>query len=198
MLLSPSWLSGLVAIVSGLVLSAGVIVAFSLNNSAFQQQLLGWQQNQPQQALTTPNQTLTENDRPTLQGSWPLLLLWSVVGLGVYAIVATILHDINRAAELRQSLDYVNARPQTALASTAEHLLLRLIATVVAIVFATFFVRQIVPYVITVAHASASDVLSLDGALYSVLAFSLVVVSVHIQTILLRLALGKARVFPGA
>ena len=197
LLLTPSWLSGLVAIVAGLVVSCGVIIAFSVNNSGLQQQLMSWEQTQPQTVVTNPDQALPENDHPTLQGSWPLLLLWSLVGLLVYAIVATILHDLNSAAELRKSLDYVNSRPQTVLATTAEHLLLRLIAAIVAVVFAIFGLHQVIPYAITAAHASAADVASLDGAVYAVVAFGVIVVGVHVQTILLRLSFGRGRVFPG-
>jgi hypothetical protein len=198
LLLTPSWLSGLVAVVVGLAFSIGVVVVFEANNSSLQQQLLAWQQNQPQKALTTPDQTLPQSDKPTLQGSWPLLLLWSLAGLVIYAIAAAIVRSLARAEELRESLDYVNARPRAMLAETAEHLLLRGIAAVVLIVFLVAFWHQVVPYSITAAHASAADVLSLDGGLYALLSFALIALSIHVQTILLRLALGRARVFPEA
>jgi hypothetical protein len=42
LLLSPSWFSGVLAVIVGLVLSVGVIVAFSANNSSIQQQLVSW------------------------------------------------------------------------------------------------------------------------------------------------------------
>jgi hypothetical protein len=195
LLLTPSWLSGLVAIVAGLVVSFGVIIVFSLNNSALQQQLLAWEQTQPRSAMTSPYQNLPENDHPTLKGSWPLLLVWGGVGMLVYAAVAIVLHDLGRAEELRESLNYVNARPQTALATTAEHLLLRLIAFVVLVVVAIFCLRQVIPYCITAADASAADFFSLDGGLYALLSFGPIAVSLHVLTILARLSLGRSRVF---
>jgi len=197
LLLTPSWLSGLVAIVIGLVISAGVITAFELHNSSLQQQLITWQSTQPQRALTTPDQTINSNDRPTLQGSWPLVLLWSLAGLVVYGIAAAIVQSIARAAELEKSLDYVHANRHSMLAETAEHLLLRLTAVIVLVVLAVVFWRQIIPYSITAAHASAADLLSIDGGLYALLAFVLIAVTVHVQTVFLRLALGRARVFSG-
>jgi hypothetical protein len=195
LLITPSWLSCLVAVVVGLALSIGVIIAFEAHNSQLQQQLLSWQQTKPQPALTTPDQTVIENDRPTARGSWSLLLVWSLVGLLVYGFVAVTVRSIARAEALRESLDYVNARRGTMLASTAEHLLLRLNATALLVGCAIAFWRQIVPYSITAAHASATDIISLYGGLYALLAFALVAVSLHIQTILLRLALGRTRVF---
>jgi hypothetical protein len=195
LLLTPSWLSGLIAVVAALIISAGVIIAFEVNNSALQQQLIAWEQTKPQPALTQPGQSLPENDHPTLQGSWPLLLLWSLVGLLVYIIVAAFIHDLNRAKELRDSLNYVNARPQAALATTAEHVVLRIIAAAVLVVFAAFSLREIVPYCITAAHASASDFWSVDGGLYALLSFALIAISAHVLAVLLRLALGRPRVF---
>ena len=198
LLLTPSWLSGLVLVVAGLVISVGVIVAFEAHNSQLQQQLIAWEQTLPQPALTTPGQAVTQNNRPTAQNSWTLLLLWSLVGLLVYALVATIAHSIARAEGFRESLKYVHANPQTMLASTAEHLLLRFIAALTLAGFATAFLKQIVPYAITAAQASAGDVLSLDGVLSALLSFGLIAVSLHLMTILSRLALGRVRVFSSA
>jgi len=197
LLLTPSWLSAVAAIAAGLIVSVGVVVAFEFNTSGLQQQLIAWQQNQPQAVLTQPGETLPENDRPTLQGSWPLLLLWSLVGLGVYLIVAALMHQFSRAAELRESLGYVNARPDSTLATTGEHLLLRAIASAVLVVFAAFFLKQLIPYCITASHASAADFWTVDGLLYVFLSFALIALGLHILTILGRLALGRARVFPG-
>src|ERR1700751_5790038 len=78
LLLTPSWLSGLLAVTAGLVVSVGVIIVFSLNNSSVQQQLIAWQSTKAGPALTTPDHTLPENDHPTLRGSWPLILVWSL------------------------------------------------------------------------------------------------------------------------
>jgi hypothetical protein len=108
------------------------------------------------------------------------------------------MHSIARAEGLRESLKYVHANPRTMLASTAEHLLLRVIAGTTLVGFGVAFVEQVVPYGIMAANVSAADVISLDGALYALLSFALIAVSLHFMTILLRLALGRARVFSGA
>lgn len=195
LLVKPSWLSGLIAVIVGLVISIGVIVAFEAHNSTLQQQLMGWQQTRPQPTLTTPGQTVVENDHPTLKGSWSLLLVWSLVGLLVYGLVATIVHSIGQAEGLRESLHYVNARPHTMLTSTAEHVLLRVIAAITLVVFAMAFWRQVIPYSIQASDASAADVISFYGLLYAVLSFALIALSLHAQTILLRLTMGRARLF---
>jgi len=197
-LLTPSWISGLVAIVVGMVISVGVLVTFELNNSALQQQLVAWQSTKPAPALTQPGQSVPENDKPTLKGSWPLLLFWSGAGLIVYFIAMGVIHNLTRAEELRESLGYVNARPERTVAETAEHLVLRLVAFVFLVILMVIFVKRIIPYSITIVHASASDLFSGYGVGYLLLAFALIVVSMHIQVIFLRLSAGRTRILTGA
>ena len=180
LLLTPSWISGLIAIVAGLVVCVGVIAAFEVHNSLVQQQIVTIQQSRPQHTLTEPGQALPENDHPSLKSTWPLLVIWSLVGLAVYIIASSIARSAGQAEELRESLNYVNARPHALLASTAEHLALRLVATGLLIGFTLSIWHQVVPYSITAARASAADLLSLDGVLYALLSFGLIAVSLHI------------------
>ena len=197
LLLTPSWISGLIAVVVGLTVSIGVVVAFEAHNSLLQQQLLSWQR--PQQAqpvLTTPNQTLVQNDHPSIQSTWPLLVVWSLVGLVVYIIAASIARSAAQAENLRESLGYVNARPHAIIVSTAEHIVLRIMMVAILISFTLAIWHLAVPYSITASQASAADFFSLDGGLYALLSFALIAVSLHIETILLRLVMGRVRVFP--
>lgn len=193
-LLTPSWLSGLLAVFVAFLLTAGFVAAFSFESSRVQQQLESWQQTQPQRALTTPDQTLPENGRPTLQESWPLIVLWAVVGLVIYGVAATIVDSLKRAAELRESMEYVNARPEAMLKDTVEHLAMRIVAAVMLIFLLLIFFKTIIPYSITAAHASSVDVVSVDGLLYALTAFGVVLFSLHVLTIFLRLTSGKVRI----
>ena len=195
LLVTPSWLSGLIAVSAGLIVSVGVIIAFSVNISSVQQQLTVWQQNQPTRELTKPSQIVTSNDHPQIKDSWPLLVVWAGVGLLVYIITAAIVHGLSSAEALRESMGYVNSKPLVALEITAGHIVLRIVATIALIALVRIFIKEIIPYGITAAHASASDLLSATGLLYAVLAFAIIVVTIHIQTIFLRLALGRVRVF---
>ena len=197
LLISPSWLSGMIAVMAGLVFSVGVIMVFSLNTSAFQRQLVVWQQDQPQRELTQPGTYVGSSEHPQLKDSWPLLAVWAGVGLVVYMITAALIHSLSDAAAIRQSMGYVHANPKKTLEVTAGHIILRLIAAVALVFMVKIFIDQVIPYSITAAHASASDLLSLTAALYAFLAFAIVVISLHLQTIFLRLSLGRVRVFSG-
>lgn len=193
-LLSPSWLSGLVAVIAGLVISVGVIIAFNANNSSITQQLTSWQQSQPADAIK-PFVRDPEANKPTLKNSWPLLIVWSIIGLAVYTIAATIIHSISKAEEVRESLGYVNANRDKIIKLEAEQILLRVLAAITLGILISLFIKTVVPYSITAAHASASDLISLTGALYALLSFAIVVVSLHLQTIFLRMSLGRIRLF---
>lgn len=194
-LLSPSVLSGMVALLAGLLITGGVLIAFTTHTSAVQQQLIAWQPHDTPRALTTPHQTLVENDKPTLKGSWPLLVVWSLVGLVVYGIAMAIAHSIGSAKELSDELEYVNAKPVLELEVAVEHFLTRLVSGAITISLLVIFVKRVIPYSITAAHAAAAEILSISGIEYTVLSFAIVVVTLHITTVFARLAVGRARIF---
>lgn len=194
LLLTPSWASGLIAVIVGLVLSLGVIGAYSLNNSAVQRQLNVWQQEQPQKELTKPGEIVTADPTPQLKDSWPLLIVWAGVGLIVYVIAAAMVHALSDAEALRESMGYVHADPAKTLEITIGHIILRLLAFAGLVAVVIAFYREVIPYCITAAHAAAGDLLSLEGLLYGILAFAVAALGVQIITIFLRMSLGRARV----
>ncbi len=197
LILRPSWLSGFIAILAGLVVTLGVIVAFSANNSQIQQQITVWQEATPthDSALTQPDQVLHENDKPTLQGSWPLLIFWSVLGLGVYALATFIIKSIGHAEAFRESLNYVHADKHLMLQTVGQHIAIRLGTIGLWALFAAMFFKYVIPYSITAAHASAADVMSVYGVVYAVASFLSIAVSMHAHAIFMRLSIGKVRVF---
>lgn len=192
--IKPSWLSNLVAITIGLGVSVGTLIAFSINNSAIHRQLVSWQQSQPVEAIYTANKTF-EATEPSLVNSWSLFLVWAVIGIGVYLIAASIVRSLGRAEEMRESLEYVHARPGTLLKSTAERIGVRLVSAIMLAVLIKLFFSMVIPYSILVAHASTVDPVSFAGAAYALLSFSIVAFTLHLQVILLRLTLGRTRVF---
>jgi len=194
-LVKPSVMSATIAVLAGLVLTGGVLIAFATSNSSVQQQILAWRPQPAQKTLTTPDQTLPENDHPTLKGSWPLLIVWSAIGLAVYAVSVWIIHSLKSAKDLSEEVNYVNAKPKVQLETAFEHFVLRFVSFAILIVLSYLLVKQVVPYSITAAYASSLDIVSGNGLLYAILSFAIVVVTVHLQTIFLRLTFGKVRVF---
>lgn len=195
LLLSPSWLSGLIAVLCGLVMTLGTITAFSFSNSYIQQQLIVRQQEEPVKPLTKPGEPVPNSNESGLQNSWPLLIIWAGVGLIVYMITAAFVHSLSDAEALRESLGYVNAKPLATLEIAFGHAILRVVAAIGLIILLKVFYDQVIPYAITASRASALEPTTLIGVLYAFLSFAIIVVAIHLQTMFLRLALGRPRIF---
>ena len=193
LLLSPSWVSGLISVLVGLTLSLGVIGAYTFTSASFQQQLDVWQQNQPQKELTKPGEYVVADQKPKVKDSWPLLVIWAGVGLIVYLITAAIVHSLSSAAELSHSLGYVHANREKTIAITVGHIILRVIAMVALVAMIVIFYKRVIPYCITASHAAASDLLTLQGLLYSVLSFAMAALGIHLIVVFARMASGRPR-----
>lgn len=196
---TPSWLSAFIAITGGLLVSVGVIIAFSFNTGSVQQQLKAWEITNPkhEKALTTPDQNdeIPELGRPTLQDSWTLIIVWSLVGLLTYAIAASIIKSVNDFLEVKKTFDYTNTDPQLIIRNMVRRTLIRIAASTVLAVFVLLFIQRILPFAIKTARASAGDLLSPVGITFALLAFAMVALSLHAQAILVRYAFGKVRLF---
>jgi hypothetical protein len=193
-ILTPSWLSGLIAISAGLIVTVGVIVAFSFSNTIAQQRLTVWQ-NTSQPALALPGENPPTTTTNSLQNTWPLIGFWLIVGLLVYLIVEAGMKAINDANELKEELVYVHSRREVLLRVNAIALLIRLLAMVGWLFFIDVFFKRLIPYSITASRVSVSDIKNLSAFYDAALSFAMMTVSIHIHTIFLRVALHKSRVF---
>jgi len=193
-LLQPSWLSGLIAVTVGLVVTVGVLLVFSFNNSPFQQQLTSLQ-NTSSPTLTLPGQAPPGTTENSLENTWPLMGFWALVGLVIYFIVETVVNVFHNIEELREEMDYVHARRDLIVRTTVEYLLIRLLAVTVWLFFIDMFFKKIIPYSILAAHAAASDLHTWQGYLYALMSFFMIATSLQLHTIFLRLSLRRTRVF---
>jgi hypothetical protein len=94
-------------------------------------------------------------------------------------------------------MGYMNARPGDQLRVAAGHLILRGLALAILVILVYLFFKEVMPYSITAAHAGAVELPGASGGLYALLAFLIIFVTVQLQTIFLRLATGRVRVFSG-
>ncbi len=195
-LLTPSWLSGLISITAGLIVTAGFIFIFAFNNGTVRQQLISYQ-NTPssQPALTLPGSAPPGNNNNSLQNTWPLIAFWGMIGFVAYFVVEFIVKIIRDAQEFTEELNYVHAKRNVILKTTAEYLLFRVAAAAIWLIFIDVFFKRIIPYSILAANASASDFVSVGGILDALLSFLMIAVSLHVNAIFLRLTLRKPRIF---
>lgn len=192
--IAPSWLSSLVIVLVGLIVAGGAVVTFSLNHSVFKQDLVGWEQSHASKTLSITGQS-TQIVNPNFANSWPLILVWAVVGLAIYVIAASIIRGIIGTIEFEQELNYIHANPHSMLKNIIEHLVMRLIAAFLLVTLVVVFVYHTLPYIISVSRHSATHPWSLNGIHYAVVSFVLTVLCAYAGSILLRLALGRERVF---
>jgi hypothetical protein len=190
---TPSWLSGLVIVLVALIVTGGAITTFSLNHSAFKQDLIGWEQGHSNSLSITGQSTQAVS--PTLANSWPLIIVWAGVGLITYIVAASIVRFILETIEFRRQLDYVHADRISMLEVTVEHLVSRIVAAVLLLMTVLLFVYHLFPDAISAGRTSAADKLSIDGLKYAVFAFVMTAICTYFATVFLRLAIGKARVF---
>ncbi len=194
-LFTPSWLSGLLAILAGLVVSVGVILIFSLDNGQASLQLASYEHTSSQPALTLPGQNVSGPGSNSLENTWPILAFWGMVGFFVYLLLEMILKMISNAEDFTKELNYVHTKRDALIRTTLEYVLARFISVVFWLIFINLFFKKIIPYTITASHASAGDFLSGSGILYAFLAFAVMALSLHLHAVFLRLSLGRPRAF---
>ncbi len=191
--LSPTWISGLIIVLSAILVTGGAMVTFSLSHSAFKQDLIGWEQSHTD-SLSITGQS-TQSVTPDLQNSWPLILVWAGVGLLTYTIASSIVRFILETIEFRRELNYVHANRRSMLAVTLEHLFMRLASAILLLLLILLFVYHVLPYAISAAQASAGHIFTVDGVRNAIFSFIFTMLCVYFATVLLRLSIGKARVF---
>lgn len=191
---SLSWLSGLVIILAGLAVTGGGILTFSLNHSAFRQDLVSWEQNHTSTTLSISGQS-TQTVNPTLANSWPIILLWAAVGLVIYIIAASIVRAVIGTIEFERELEYIHANPRSMLENIIGHLIMRVVAALLLVTLVFLFIYHTLPYVISASRTSAANLWSLNGLHYAAISFGLTALCAYVASILLRLTLGRERVF---
>jgi hypothetical protein len=197
--LLPSWLSGLVAVLSGLGVAVASIIISRFQGSSLQQQLFDYSSarsvTDPSAAYQAVSHGLSSN---AVVSDLPLLVFWGLVGLVVYLFATSIVGALQDAAELHNELEYVHAKPRQLLLSALLHLVFRVVILLLWLPYILVFFHRVVPYAIAMAHNGAADLISLHGLADSLLAFAVITVTVHIHVVLLRLVLLKPRVLSSA
>jgi hypothetical protein len=194
-LLSPSWLSGLVAVTLAICLVALTIASIHYKGSTLQIQVQNFQDQRSQATAANYNGI----DNPThgrLVEDLPLIAFWSLLGLVVYMFAENIVTGLQHLNQLRDSLTYVHADRHKTLIEAVERLAIRVAVLAIWLPYIVFFFHEVIPYCITTAEAAGAQSLSMFTAGgYVLLAISVFFVTTHLHAILLRLLLLKPRAF---
>lgn len=189
-LLKPSWLSGVLCVFLGLVVSVGTVVINNYKSSPLRLDIIDYKSSHTLSNITS-NGILSN----TLVKNLPLLLFWVVVGIVVYICAANIMRALSNTAEMKSEMEYVHANKHDIIVSAIEELGFRIGALLAWVVYIVFFFRHIVPYCVDLSLVGAGQLHTVTGYGYVMLSIVVLAVSLHINVILLRLLLLRPRVF---
>ena len=220
-LLRPSTLSTLVCLLISLFVVAGVAVMVNYRGSSFEQDLLGFQQRQEREkqdesAPTEEVVFIDENgvefvatvsladDYQQINDSFannsivrniPVMVFWMFVGVLVYFIVTGIAGALASAKAIDDELHYVNTSRKALLKEVYIKTGIRLATLIVWLLYIMLFFRVILPYVLAAANIGGSDILSIRAVPYTLLAFAVLAIALHLHLMLLRLVMLRPRLF---
>lgn len=195
LLITPSWFSMLVAICCSFAVLIGVVLAANYQGTSLQQQVAQARAQQINAHYSSDDEMFEGIQGNTFLDVAPLMFMWAVVGIIVFYFSVAIVQALQHAVEFKEELDYVNADRNGMIRTAFMHLAIRLIVGVLWVLFIVGFFGTVLPYAVNSALAVAALGLDPESLLYAVLCLLAVGISVHINTIFLRLLMFKPRVF---
>ena len=194
-LIMPSWLSGIIDVIIGLVVVIGTIFLSRYQGSSVRVDYLNYLSGNQSQLYKDVNTGILSNQ---FVSNLPLILFWGLIGIIVYLFATNIFAAVRNTAQLRSELEYANVDRHSLLVQAGQHLVIRIVVLVAWILYIRFFFYHVLPYCIAATLAGLSQVTTPLGIGYIVLAFVVMIVALHIHTIMLRLLLLKPRLFTKA
>lgn len=191
-LLKPSWLSGLIAVVVSLVIVVGTVAMIHYNGSSWQLLLSHQQHHTVESNSVAFEQQVTKN---VFVSNLPLLVFWAGVGMIVYSFIIALSDVFRNVLELKEEMHYVHANRKRLLRQAVLHLVLRATFLAVWVACVHYTIHVLLPYIIALAYAGSGDIGWLYNSTYLVGALIISAISLHLHTVLLRLVLLKPRLF---
>lgn len=195
MLVTPSWLSGVVAVVGALGIIIGTMLSAQFEGSSLQAEYLKYQ------STASPANYNDATDNFFGSGfinNLPLLIFWALIGVVVYLFAVSIFNAVRHTAELKGELEYANVNRRSLLMQAGMHLAIRLVALIVWVAYINFFLHQIVPYCMAATLAGMSQITTWQGIGFIILAAVVLVLAIHLHAIMLRLIVLRPRIFTKA
>jgi hypothetical protein len=190
-LFTPSWLSFIIAVVSGLTLTLSVIASVTYQSSPLRLEVIAYKSTHG----TTYHVTQTGILANPFIANLPLIAFWAIVGIAVYFFTINTFRAISSTAALKEELDYVNVNRHDLVLSAVEQLAVHIVVLVLWVAYLVFFLHVIIPYCINVAIVAAGDIGALQALGYALFATIVMMVAMHIHAVFLRLLVLRPRVF---
>ncbi|HYH75261.1 MAG TPA: hypothetical protein VD735_04860 [Candidatus Saccharimonadales bacterium] len=197
LLILPSWISGII----GTVLALGIVIALLFQGryegSELQQQYLNWQIAGGSQTLGGAAGSLQQNTAE-LVNVLVLYIFWFAVGTVIYLIISAIYTTVQSAREAREQLTYVNVAPGAHLRTIIRRVVLRTAWLAVWAVYTIATLKVAIPYLLGAVHIGDARFPSVGSVVLLALATGGLFLVIHLHVVVLRLFLGRPRIFNGS
>jgi hypothetical protein len=194
LLVSPSWLSGLLTVVGALALIAATLIATQFPRSNVWELL----QTRPEQSQAVNDNYQVINDGFSLNSfisNIPLMIFWAFIGMLVYSLVINLINAYQHAADIKQEMGYVNIDRHKLVHEVVVRFAVQVAVLILWLCFIVLTLKLLLPYSIAaVQYAAGSDKLT-DIIFYNVMAFAIMAVSLHLHAVFLRLLRLRPRFF---
>lgn len=191
---TPSWLSALVCVFTGVAVSLWVVASTSLKSSSLRLDIITYKSVQDITFKAADSGILANPFISNL----PLIAFWTIVGFVVYLFAINVFRAIGNTAELKNELDYVNVNRHDLMFSAFEALLVHLVVLVLWAGYIAFFVKHIIPYVFNLALVGAGQLHNPLVGGYALFAAVILALALHINVIFARLLFLRPRLFSSA
>jgi hypothetical protein len=192
-LISPSWASGILTVLIGLLVVGGTILLTRIGG-ATQQSLLGLHAVYRQSSIGVDSDAVGRHlSSNTLFNNAVLFVLWGSVGLVVYSIVQGMANELKSTDELLHELHYVHVDRHKIVRDAVLRAIIRFMALAAWWILAWFMLHKIFPYAIAAAHTSAFRLADTRDGVRTVLGLAYCLVSVHVLIVLVRLTVLRPR-----
>lgn len=194
--LLPSALSGIFAVIVSLFAIGSIVFITSYQGSSFQQDVLQFQNQSDSEIIVDDYQDITNNfEQNVIIDRAPVMVFWMFVGALVYFMLTGILDAFSSAKKLEEELHFVHAKRKELLKMVYIKTALRLAILAIWLGYIMLFIKIILPYSLAAAHVGSSNILSISGIIWTVVALLILIIGIHIHVVLLRLAALRPRLF---
>lgn len=194
LLITPSWLSGVIAVIGAIAVVVATIVATQFPGSSYWEILQTQSVAEPtvSRNYETVNNNLEVN---SFVSSMPLFIFWAGVGVMVYAFAANIFNIFQKAAIFKEEMEFVNMNRRQLIYEALLKLGLRVLFFVIWLIFVQLTLKIFIPYGVAATQYASQIDSSFTGLVYLLLALAIVAVTLHIHAVLLRLIRLRPRLF---
>lgn len=194
LLITPSWLSGVIAGIGAIGVVVATIVATQFPGSSFWEILQTQAVSEPtvSQNYEVVNNNLEVN---SFVSSLPLFAFWAGVGVMIYAFAANIFNIFQRAAIFKEEMDFINMNRRQLVYEAVLKFGLRIAFFVAWLIFVQLTLKIFIPYSVAATQYASQIDNALTGLVYIIMALAIMAVTLHLHAVLLRLIRLRPRLF---